>query len=101
MSVYLVTGGAGFIGSHLCDALGRRGDTVRVLDDLSTGSRDNPPSGVALTRADGADPHAPTRARPSPLSAPSPAAGGPIPVVFASWPRCMATAPRCRSARTP
>jgi UDP-glucose 4-epimerase len=36
-----VTGGAGFIGSHLCDALVARGDTVRVLDDLSTGRRRN------------------------------------------------------------
>lgn len=33
----LVTGGAGFIGSHLCDALVARGDKVWVLDDLSTG----------------------------------------------------------------
>lgn len=33
----LVTGGAGFIGSHLCDALVRAGARVRVLDDLSTG----------------------------------------------------------------
>ena len=37
----LVTGGAGFIGSHLCDALVRRGDTVFVLDDLSTGRFEN------------------------------------------------------------
>ena len=37
----LITGGAGFIGSHLVDALCARGDDVRVLDDLSTGSRAN------------------------------------------------------------
>lgn len=37
----LVTGGAGFIGSHLSEALVARGDTVVVLDDLSTGSVDN------------------------------------------------------------
>jgi nucleoside-diphosphate-sugar epimerase len=36
-----VTGGAGFIGSHLCDALIRRGDRVRVVDNFSTGSRHN------------------------------------------------------------
>jgi UDP-glucose 4-epimerase len=38
---YLITGGAGFIGSHLADALIARGDTVLVLDDLSTGRRLN------------------------------------------------------------
>jgi UDP-glucose 4-epimerase len=37
----LLTGGAGFIGSHLCDALVARGNDVLVLDDLSTGRREN------------------------------------------------------------
>lgn len=41
MSHYLVTGGAGFIGSHLTDELVRRGHRVRVLDNLSTGHRRN------------------------------------------------------------
>jgi UDP-glucose 4-epimerase len=41
MATYLVTGGCGFIGSHLVDALIARGDRVRVLDDLSTGKRAN------------------------------------------------------------
>jgi nucleoside-diphosphate-sugar epimerase len=38
---YLVTGGAGFIGSHLCEELVRRGHTVRVADSLITGKRSN------------------------------------------------------------
>jgi UDP-glucose 4-epimerase len=38
---YLITGGAGFIGSHLSEELLRRGAQVRVLDDLSTGSIEN------------------------------------------------------------
>jgi UDP-glucose 4-epimerase len=38
---YLITGGAGFIGSHLVDALTTRGDDVLVLDDLTTGRIDN------------------------------------------------------------
>jgi UDP-glucose 4-epimerase len=52
MAEYFVTGGCGFIGSHLCEALLQRGDRVRVLDDLSTGSRTNLPSGVAFIEAD-------------------------------------------------
>jgi UDP-glucose 4-epimerase len=38
---FLITGGAGFIGSHLAERLAGRGDRVSVLDDLSTGSLDN------------------------------------------------------------
>ncbi len=41
MAVYLVTGGAGFIGSHITDELVRRGATVRVLDNLSNGREEN------------------------------------------------------------
>jgi UDP-glucose 4-epimerase len=48
----LVTGGAGFIGSHIVDALLAAGHTVAVLDDLSSGSADNLPSGVPLHVAD-------------------------------------------------
>ena len=46
----LVTGGAGFIGSHLCDAFLARGDDVRVIDDLSRGRADRLPAGVELYR---------------------------------------------------
>ena len=41
MAIYLVTGGAGFIGSHLSEELVRRGHTVRVADSLVTGKRRN------------------------------------------------------------
>jgi UDP-glucose 4-epimerase len=41
MRTFLVTGGAGFIGSHIATALVKRGDQVRVLDNLSTGNVNN------------------------------------------------------------
>ena len=52
METVLVTGGAGFIGSHLCEALLRDGRHVRVLDDLSTGFRANLPPEVEFIEAD-------------------------------------------------
>jgi len=41
MSRYLITGGAGFIGSHICEELLRRGEAVTVLDNFATGRREN------------------------------------------------------------
>ncbi len=65
MARYTVTGGAGFIGSHLTEELIRRGHTVRVVDDFSTGKRGNvdaaaraagvPVSAIQLVEGDLAD----------------------------------------------
>lgn len=55
MSAYLVTGGCGFIGSHLADALVAAGHRVRILDDLSTGRRANAPAAAEVTVGDVAD----------------------------------------------
>ena len=41
MGRFLITGGAGFIGSHLCEALLQRGDRVTIIDNLSTGRFEN------------------------------------------------------------
>ncbi len=49
----LVTGGAGFIGSHLAERLLTGGDQVRILDDLSTGKRENLPRHAALEFVEG------------------------------------------------
>jgi UDP-glucose 4-epimerase len=55
MSQVLVTGGAGFIGSHLTERLLAEGQAVTVLDNLSTGRRENVPSGAELVEADVGD----------------------------------------------
>jgi len=57
----LVTGGAGFIGSHIVDALLAAGHGVSVLDDLSSGDRENLPADVPLHVADIVDPAAVAR----------------------------------------
>ncbi len=54
----LVTGGAGFIGSHIATAYRDRGDEVVVLDNLSSGKRQNLPEGVEFVHADIRDPAA-------------------------------------------
>lgn len=56
MATYLVTGGAGFIGSHLADALLARGDAVRVVDNLSSGLIENVPAGAEFIEGDLTDP---------------------------------------------
>ena len=62
MAMYLVTGGAGFIGSHLATALLAAGHSVRVVDNLATGRRDNLPRGVEFLEGDLADPAVATAA---------------------------------------
>ncbi len=62
VSLYVVTGGAGFIGSHLVEELLRRGEAVRIADDFSSGLHSNVPAGVELVEGDIADPAIATRA---------------------------------------
>ena len=54
----IVTGGAGFIGSHVAEALLARGDEVVVLDNLSSGKREKVPAGARLVEADIREPGA-------------------------------------------
>ena len=62
MSRILVTGGAGFIGSHVAEALLARGDEVVVADDFSTGRPENLPRGATLVEGDLAEPAVAERA---------------------------------------
>ncbi len=57
MAKYVVTGGAGFIGSHIVDALLARGESVRIADDFSSGRRENVPArkDVEVVEGDVAD----------------------------------------------
>lgn len=55
MRTFLVTGGAGYVGSHLAAALVDQGARVTVLDNLSTGHRDAVPKGAGFVHADLAD----------------------------------------------
>ena len=68
----IVTGGAGFIGSHVADALLARGDRVAVVDDLSSGKRERVPAAAEFHQLDirsGADVHAlAAEFRPTPCS---------------------------------
>jgi nucleoside-diphosphate-sugar epimerase len=56
MSIWLVTGGAGFIGSHLAETLVGRGQQVRIVDNLVTGRRDNVPANAEFVEGDLTDP---------------------------------------------
>src|SRR5262245_38478020 len=50
--IVVVTGGGGFIGSHLAEALQAQGRRVRIVDDFSTGRRSNVPAGAELLEGD-------------------------------------------------
>ena len=62
MASYLVTGGAGFIGSHIVERLISQNNTVRVADDFSSGLRENIPAGIDVVDGDLADPAIAARA---------------------------------------
>ena len=57
MARYLITGGAGFIGSNIAEELARRGEEVIVLDDLSTGRASNLDAFLAALHYPGTDLH--------------------------------------------
>src|SRR5277367_2495379 len=55
MAFFLITGGCGFIGSHLADALVAQGHRVRILDNLTTGHIENAPAAAELVVGDVTD----------------------------------------------
>jgi UDP-glucose 4-epimerase len=55
MAFYLITGGCGFIGSHLADALIAQGHRIRILDNLTTGRLENAPAAAELVIGDVTD----------------------------------------------
>ena len=63
MARYVVTGGAGFIGSHLVEELLRRGESVRIADDFSCGKRENLPPAGEVELVEGIWPIRPSPAR--------------------------------------
>jgi len=68
MAKYLVTGGGGFIGSHLVEELLRRGHDVRVADNFSTGKRENLEAALEGAREGQTVPHAAATATPQLLT---------------------------------
>ena len=62
MATYLITGGAGFIGSHLCEEQIARGNRLRVFDNMSTGQHANLMPGVEFVHGDITDAAAVARA---------------------------------------
>ena len=58
MAKVLVTGGAGFIGSHVCDLLVEQGHAVEIIDDFSSGKRDQVAAGAVLHEMDIRSPEA-------------------------------------------
>ena len=62
MALYVVTGGAGFIGSHLTETLLAKGERVRVVDSLITGHMRNVQQGAEFVQGDLADPDVAPRA---------------------------------------
>ena len=72
MSRVLITGGAGFIGSHVAEAFLAAGHDVSIVDNLATGRRENLPPGRASSRATSPMPPPWTASSPTPIPRSSP-----------------------------